>query len=130
MGDCGVAAVPGHADLLTGRLFSTADAGGWTSNLIAAVDFDYEAHEAGEGWTAPATGDWTPPPNLDNGVDLGDWLLWLFGQSLIEGFVKIKPAQMDAGTCHLRRRGCRGEPLPPGRPAVRGRPAMGHRPRR
>jgi hypothetical protein len=33
---------------------------------------------------------------LDVGVDLGDWLLWLFNQGLVKGFVKIQLADLDA----------------------------------
>jgi hypothetical protein len=32
----------------------------------------------------------------DVGVDLGDWLLWLFGKGLIKGFVKLQLSEMDA----------------------------------
>ena len=96
MGDCGVAAVPGHANMAAAIATGQALAPNtMSSNAIASLYFTYQAELAGITWR-PSGDDWTAPSGLDNGVDLGSWLLWLFQQGIIEGFVKLDPAHMDA----------------------------------
>ncbi|MDE1904847.1 MAG: hypothetical protein KGH75_00165 [Rhodospirillales bacterium] len=94
-GDCGPNAAPKNADLTTSALAGVAPTS-WTSNAITALYFQYQAELAGLAWRPPATSDWVAPPGLDVGVDLGDWLHWLFGQGLIDGFVKLDLTHMDA----------------------------------
>jgi len=78
VGDCGVAAVPGHANMLTAVLVGLSLAANtMTSDQIVTLYFEYTGGQ-------------------DTGVDLGDWLLWLFQKGIIEGFVAIPLGQMDA----------------------------------
>jgi hypothetical protein len=94
MGDCGIAGY-----LHTGQMA----AGIWnepipsiTANEAATLYFTYEAIEAGISWRPPNTNDWVPPAGLDQGVDLGDFLLWLFQQGNIDGFVALQFSEVDA----------------------------------
>ncbi len=97
VGDCGVCAVPAHANMLSAVLAGLAVAPNtMTSDQVVTLYFTYQAELAGITWRPPATGTWIAPTGLDNGVDLGDWLLWLFQQGLIEGFVKVPLAELDA----------------------------------
>ena len=98
VGDCGVAAVPGHANMVAAIATAQAVAPDtMTSNQIVTLYFTYQAELAGIAWRPPTDGsDWTAPDGLDQGVDLGAWLLWLFQQGIIEGFVKLDPSHIDA----------------------------------
>jgi hypothetical protein len=113
VGDCGVAAVPAHANMITAVQAGLALAGNTlSSNQTVTLYFIYEAQSAGVSWRPPAVGaTWTQADleqaqQLDEGVDLGDWLLWLFGhdidgnpaapgEGLIEGFVVLNHDQAD-----------------------------------
>jgi hypothetical protein len=76
-GDCGVAAVPGHADMLSAVLVGEPLADNtMTTEEIVSLYFQYTGGQ-------------------DVGVDLGDYLLWLFNQNIIEGFVKIGLDHLD-----------------------------------
>jgi hypothetical protein len=78
VGDCGPCVCPMHADMLTAVLTGLGLPGNtMTSDQVVTLYFQYTGGQ-------------------DTGVDLGDWLLWLFQQGLIEGFVAIPLAQMDA----------------------------------
>lgn len=105
VGDCGPNAEPKNAGQTTaamGQVVETA----WSSDRIGTLYFLYEAVTAGVTWRPPAVGTpWTQEDiaqasQLDLGVDLGDWLLWLFthdeqgnevqpGEGLVEGFVAV-----------------------------------------
>lgn len=95
VGDCGVCAVPAHADMITAALGGSTEAG-MTADQVVDLYFTYEAETTGSAWRPPKTGAWTAPDGLDQGVDLGDWLLWLFHNQWIEGFVKLELSQIDA----------------------------------
>jgi hypothetical protein len=97
VGDCGPCATPAHANMITAVLAGLPlDKNSMTSNDVVTLYFTYEAELAGIPWRPPATGSWVAPAGLDNGVDLGDWLLWLFKQDLVKGFVKIQLSDLDA----------------------------------
>jgi hypothetical protein len=92
-GDCGPNAVPKNVNITTaalGALQYTA----MTSNEIVTLYFTYQAILVGIEWR-PVGDNWVAPEGLDQGVDLGDWLLWLFQQGLIEAFVKVPLNQRD-----------------------------------
>lgn len=104
-GDCGPNAVPKNVNQTTAALLGEAYTA-LTSNQIVTLYFIYQAQLAGIAWR-PSGDDWTAPDGLDQGVDLGDWLLWLFthdldgnvvkpGEGLIEGFVKLEDDEVDA----------------------------------
>lgn len=77
-GNCGPCAVPYHADEMARKLWSITDSTTeWTSDKIMELYLRYNNGQ-------------------DNGVDLGAWLLWLFQQGYIEGFVKLSLDEMDA----------------------------------
>lgn len=102
VGDCGVAAYA-HLDMIDAALTGEdVAANTMTSNAVVTLYFEYEATEAGVSWRPPAVGTpWTQEDidqaaQLDNGVDLGDWLLYLYQQGLIDGFVKITDAEAPA----------------------------------
>jgi hypothetical protein len=77
-GDCGPCAVPYHADEMARKLWQITDSTTeWTSDKVMELYLRYNNGQ-------------------DNGVDLGSWLLWLFQQGYIEGFVKLDLDQMDA----------------------------------
>lgn len=108
VGNCGVCAVPAHSDMIAAVLYliGALPANTLTSNQVVTLYFIYQAQLAGISWR-PSGNDWVAPKGLDNGVDLGDWLLWLFGhdingnpaapgEGLIEGFVKLNPGEEDA----------------------------------
>ena len=78
VGDCGVCAVPMHANMITAVL-AGQDVTKWTMTSDQVVEL-YFKYTNGQ----------------DTGVDLGDWLLWLFNQGLIKGFVKLSLSEMDA----------------------------------
>lgn len=95
VGDCGVAGVPGHGAMLGALVAGLPLAEHtMTSNAIVTLYFTYQAELAGIAWR-PEGNDWTAPEGLDNGVDLGDWLLWLFKQGIIKGFVKLETDEVD-----------------------------------
>jgi hypothetical protein len=97
VGDCAVAAMPAHANMISAVMAGLAlTENSMTSNEVVTLYFTYEAEVAGDSWRPPASGDWVAPAGLDVGVDLGDWLLWLFNQGLVKGFVKIQLADLDA----------------------------------
>lgn len=79
VGDCGPCAVPDHADLLTAKLTNLPGFVQMTSDEVVDLYLQYTHGQ-------------------DVGVDLGDWLLWLFRQGRIDGFVKLgtDAATMDA----------------------------------
>jgi hypothetical protein len=77
VGDCGPCAVPAHANMLTAVLAGEELAANtMTSDQVVDLYFQYTGGQ-------------------DVGVDLGDWLLWLFQQGLIEGFVAVDLAELD-----------------------------------
>jgi hypothetical protein len=94
-GDCGPNAAPKNVNQTTAVVAGVSSTP-LTSNQIVTLYFTYEAEQAGIAWRPPATDDWTAPAGLDNGVDLGDWLLWLFKQGQIEGFLKLELDDLDA----------------------------------
>lgn len=94
MGDCGPNAVPKNVNQTTAHLLGVEYAA-LTSNQIATLYATYEAIQAGSSWR-PVGIDWVMPEGLDAGVDLGSWLLWLFQQKLIEGFLRLELSEMDA----------------------------------
>jgi hypothetical protein len=76
VGDCGPCGVPFHADMLTAAILGVK----WTamtSNQVVQLYLEYTGGQ-------------------DTGVDLGDWLLWLFNKGLIEGFLKLELTEVDA----------------------------------
>lgn len=96
VGDCGPNAVPKNVNLTTAALLGLPPVG-FTSNQIVRIYFTYQAEQAGISWRPPTVGtEWTPPAGLDVGVTLGDWLLWLFKNGYIEGFVALELAETDA----------------------------------
>lgn len=78
VGDCGVCAVPFHANMIT-AMMAGLDLSQWTmtSDQVVNLYFEYTGGQ-------------------DTGVDLGDWLLWLFDKGLILGFVKLDVNDLDA----------------------------------
>jgi hypothetical protein len=83
VGNCGVCAVPAHANMLTAALCGEPLAANtMTSDQVVTLYFKYTGGQ-------------------DTGVDLGDWLLWLFQQGLIEGFVKLTASEADAALEHF-----------------------------
>jgi hypothetical protein len=84
VGNCGPCAVPAHANMLTAALCKLPLAANtMTSDQVVSLYLRY-------------TG------GRDTGVDLGDWLLWLFQQGLIEGFVKLPGLyDLDAALSHF-----------------------------
>ena len=83
VGDCGVAAVPGHADMLTAALVGLDLASNTlSSDAIVSLYLQYTGGQ-------------------DIGVDLGDWLLWLFQQGKIEGFVAVSLPELDAALAYF-----------------------------
>ena len=87
VGDCGPCACPMHADMLTAVLAGLPlGQNTMTSDQVVDLYFQYTDGQ-------------------DTGVDLGDWLLWLFQQHLIEGFVKIDLSDLDAAAGWGRERG-------------------------
>lgn len=104
VGDCGVCAVPAHSGMLTAVLVGLDLATSTMSaDNVVTLYFSYEAQKAGVSWRPPQPGvAWTQADideasQLDLGVDLGDWLLWLFHAGFIEGFVALPLEQLDAG---------------------------------
>lgn len=78
VGDCGPCAVPMHANMVTAVLAGLElSKYAMTSDQIVTLYLEYTGGQ-------------------DTGVDLGDWLLWLFQKGLIEGFVKVDLADLDA----------------------------------
>lgn len=78
VGDCGVCAVPAHANMIDAVLAGLSlSEYTMTSNEVVNLYFEYTGGK-------------------DVGVDLGDWLLWLFNKGLIKGFVKLQLSEMDA----------------------------------
>lgn len=78
VGDCGPCAVPAHSGMLTAVLTGLPLAANtMTSDQVVDLYFSYTGGQ-------------------DTGVDIGDWLLWLYQQGLIEGFLKLELAEMDA----------------------------------
>jgi hypothetical protein len=114
VGDCGVAAVPAHANMITAAEAALDLAGNTlSSNQTVTLYFIYQAQLAGVAWRPPAVGkEWSQDDleqaqQLDLGVDLGDWLLWLFshdiagapaapGEGNIEGFLVLNHDEADA----------------------------------
>jgi hypothetical protein len=83
VGDCGPCAVPLHADMLAAALCGLPlGHNTMTSDEIVDLYLEYTGGQ-------------------DTGVDLGDWLLWLFQKGYIEGFVKLSLAEMDAALAHF-----------------------------
>lgn len=78
VGDCGPSAVPAHAAIIANQLV-----GGlpgftrMTADQVVSLYFEFTGGQ-------------------DTGVDLGDWLLWLFQKGLIAGFVKIDVAELES----------------------------------
>jgi hypothetical protein len=106
VGDCGPNAAPKNCNIASAALLGLKNFTALTSNQIVTLYFIYQAQLAGISWR-PSGDNWTAPGGLDNGVDLGDWALWLFshdingnpaapGSGLIDGFVKLDVADMDA----------------------------------
>lgn len=78
VGDCGPCAVPAHANMITAVLAGLDLASNtMTSDQVVDLYFEYTGGQ-------------------DVGVDLGDWLLWLYQKGLIKGFVKLQLSEMDA----------------------------------
>jgi len=78
VGDCGPNAVPKNANLVDAVLTGLAVTDyTMTSDEIVTLYFEYTGGQ-------------------DTGVDLGDWLMWLFKKGLIKGFVKLNLSDMDA----------------------------------
>jgi hypothetical protein len=78
VGDCGPCAVPAHANMITAVLAALElSENTMTSDQVVDLYFRYTGGH-------------------DTGVDLGDWLLWLFQQDLIKGFVKVELEDLDA----------------------------------
>ena len=94
-GDCGPNAAPKNVDQTT-AVIAAVNYTALTSNQIVTLYFTYQAIQAGISWRPPATDNWTPPSGLDVGVDLGDWLLWLYQNKHIEGFLRLSLDEMDA----------------------------------
>ena len=78
VGDCGPCAVPMHADMLIAVLYGLS-LSAWTLTTDQVVGL-YLRYTGGQ----------------DVGVDLGDWLLWLFHQGIIRGFVAVPLPSLDA----------------------------------
>ena len=78
VGDCGPNAVPKNANLVTAVIAGLSPAA-WTmtSDQIVELYFEYTGGQ-------------------DTGVDLGDWLLWLFNKGLVRAFLKLELSEMDA----------------------------------
>lgn len=77
VGDCGPCAVPAHANMVTAVMAGLALADNtMTSDEVVDLYFEFTGGQ-------------------DTGVDLGDWLLWLFKKGLIKGFVKIALEDLD-----------------------------------
>lgn len=98
-GDCGPNAVPKNVNQTTAVLAGVKYTA-MTSNEIVTLYFTYQAELAGIAWR-PTGDNWVAPDGLDQGVDLGDWLIWLFKQGLIEGFVAIPLDKLDAALATL-----------------------------
>ena len=82
-GDCGPCAVPAHADMLTAVLVGEPLADNtMTADEVVALYMEYTNGQ-------------------DTGVDLGDWLLWLFNRNIIEGFVKVGVEHLDTALYHF-----------------------------
>jgi hypothetical protein len=103
VGNCGVCAFPAHADMLAAALCDEPLAANtMTSDQTVTLYFTYEAINAGVSWRPPPVGTaWTQADidqaaQLDNGVDLGDWLLWLFQNGYAPGFVALTATEVDA----------------------------------
>ena len=78
VGDCGPCAVPMHANMMIAILYGLSLAANTlTTDQIVALYFHYTGGK-------------------DTGVDLGDWLLWLFHQRMIRGFVAVPLVSLDA----------------------------------
>ena len=94
VGDCGVAAYA-HTRMTTAAICGEdVAANTMTSNDVVTLYAIYSAIAAGSSWRPEGT-DWVMPAELDQGVDLGDWLLYLFQQKLIPGFVKLDLSTVD-----------------------------------
>lgn len=77
VGDCGPNAVPKNANMIDAVLAGIGASGyTMTSDEIVELYFEYTNGQ-------------------DVGVDLGDWLLWLFKKGLIKGFVKLRLEEID-----------------------------------
>jgi hypothetical protein len=92
-GDCGPCGVPAHANMLSAAMRGLPlGPNTMTSDQVLILYYTYQAELAGIEWdpTQPV------PDGLDNGVDLGDWLLWLLEHDLIEAFLVLTTAEVDA----------------------------------
>jgi hypothetical protein len=103
VGDCGPCAMPAHGGLEWAAIEGEELAANTlSSDALVTLYFTYEAEQAGVSWRPPALGtawsdaDIQQASQLDDGVDLGDWLLWLVQQGLVDGFVKLSLSEMDA----------------------------------
>jgi hypothetical protein len=91
-GDCGPSDVPAHANMVSAALDGLpVPPNTMTSDQVLTLYYTYQAQLAGVKWT-PGT---PVPDGLDNGVDIGDWLLWLFNGNIIAGFVALQLNQVD-----------------------------------
>jgi hypothetical protein len=99
-GDCFFAAIE-HVDEITSKLDNVTYVPNG-SNVVVIDYFTYQAVKAGVTWRPPEVGAWVEADiqaaaQLDTGVDLGDGLLYLFQQNLIDGFVALNSsAEIDA----------------------------------
>lgn len=112
-GNCGPNAAPKNVGQTTAALGGVTETP-WSSDRITNLYFLYEAIEAGVSWRPPplavawSQADIAEAAQLDQGVDLGDWLLWsathdeqgnqvAVGAGLVDGFVAVGLDEMEAG---------------------------------
>ena len=78
VGDCGPCAVPMHSSMMIAVLYAMDLAAfTLTTDQVVTLYFEYTGGQ-------------------DTGVDLGDWLLWLFNRGAIRGFVAVPLPSLDA----------------------------------
>lgn len=78
VGDCGPCAVPAKADMLTAVMLGLQlSQYTRTANQVIELYFEFTGGQ-------------------DTGVDLGDWLLFLFKKGIIEGFLALELSEVDA----------------------------------